>query len=206
MSAVTHHVIRILNGQVFESGKLNYSLTGNSSEQALSLYRSLESNYPKFFKMDLLAQWGWLAAELLMRNEVPTPQDPYKRGLVFQNCSASLHADRLYQKSTESIPSPALFVYTLPNIVLGEIAIRHTFKGENTFLVAKQFEASTLAEYARILFETDIIDLLLLGWLECDEASQDILMLRVDQTNYAEYCQTDFLNTCYTEQLVSTPL
>lgn len=200
-----HHILRIHNGQVYESGQLTYTLQGDSREQALSLYRSLEANYPKFFKMDLLAQWGWLAAELLIRNNPVLPEDPFRRGLIFQNHSASLHADRLYQKSTESIPSPALFVYTLPNIVLGEIAIRHQFKGENTFLVASQFDATTLADYTRILFETDVTDLLLVGWLECDETSQDILVLRVDRSTYQKYCQTDFLKSCYT-QVESHPL
>ena len=37
------------------------------------------------------------------------------------------HADSYY-------PSPALFVYTLPNIVTGEIAIRNKYYGETSFV------------------------------------------------------------------------
>ena len=34
-----------------------------------------------------------------------------------------------------TIPSPSIFVYTLPNIVSGEIAIRHKYYGESTCYV-----------------------------------------------------------------------
>ena len=59
--------------------------------------------------------------------------------IVLMNRSASLCNDLHYCKTIldkeHYFPSPALFVYTLPNIVTGEIAIRNKFYGESIFYI-----------------------------------------------------------------------
>ena len=57
------------------------------------------------------------------------------------------------KRPLQSGASPALFVYTLPNIVIGEICIRHHFKGENAFFVFKQFDGTFMAGICQQLFE-----------------------------------------------------
>ncbi|MEJ0079473.1 MAG: hypothetical protein WDM78_00555 [Puia sp.] len=61
--------------------------------------------------------------------------------------------DLKYAKTIRTGASPALFVYTLPNIVIGEISIRRHFKGENAFFVFKQFDGNFIEKYVRGLFE-----------------------------------------------------
>jgi hypothetical protein len=93
---------------------------------------------------------------------------------VLQNASSSLLTDRNFQHSIEKVASPALFVYTLPNIVMGEIAMRQQFKGENTFFVTDRFDPIQLQNYTEILFKNKIAEIVISGFLEVTEDSQDI--------------------------------
>ena len=45
-------------------------------------------------------------------------------------------------------PCPAVFVYTLPNVVEGEISIRHHIKGENTWFWSDDRTLSDVRDYA----------------------------------------------------------
>jgi hypothetical protein len=104
-----------------------------------SLYKKEGVSYPKFFKMDGLSKLGFLTAELLLKRR---EMDRYRKervGLVLSNSSSSLDTDLVYTETIRDranyFPSPSVFVYTLPNIMNGEICIRHKFRGENTFLL-----------------------------------------------------------------------
>lgn len=133
----------------------------------LAAYRHFEFQYPKFHKMDNLGKLGWLANEVLLRDSFD--KDRYKPedvGLVFSNASSSLDTDIKYYETVKSIPSPALFVYTLPNIVIGEISIRHGFKGENAFFVSPEFDAPFTEQYVSGLVNSDILQACICGWVE----------------------------------------
>ena len=99
-----------------------------------SVYKSFEIKYPKFFKMDSLSKLAFLGAEFLLKQEAELKKDI---GIVFSNSASSLETDRIHQESIAKkenyYPSPAVFVYTLPNIGIGEISIRHQLKSENAF-------------------------------------------------------------------------
>jgi len=66
----------------------------------------------------------------------------------------------------KSIPSPALFVYTLPNIVIGEICIRHNFKGENAFFIFDRFDAGFMQQYVSNMINNDILQSCICGWVD----------------------------------------
>lgn len=102
-----------------------------------ALYRERVGGYPRFHKMDGMSQLGWLAAELLIRAEGREPKGG-ERGVIICTHLATEATDRQYQATItekEYYPSPSLFVYTLPNIVTGEIAIRHKYHGESACYV-----------------------------------------------------------------------
>ena len=114
--------------QVFENK------TTELAEFFVSIYRYLNGQYPRFYKMDNLSKLGWLANEILLQNSFD--KEKYNAedvGIVLSNANSSLDNDIRYYETTKTMASPALFVYTLPNIVIGEISIRHHFKGENAF-------------------------------------------------------------------------
>lgn len=105
-----------------------------SSDELVDLYRTNIGDYPKFFKMDPLSRLGFVATELLLKESLKADY-----GILLFNRSSSLADDMVFQATIQDrnnwFPSPALFVYTLPNIVTGEIAIRNHFQTETNFMV-----------------------------------------------------------------------
>ena len=118
-----------LNGQ-----PIAVELTGE--KMLVELYRRYVGDYPKFFKMDTLCRLGFIAAELLLQQ--PEVDESQLAAVILANRSASIKNDTDYLATISDgqyYPSPALFVYTLPNIVTGEIAIRHHIQGETSFYI-----------------------------------------------------------------------
>jgi len=116
-------------------------------EFLVAAYRHFEWQYPRFHKMDNLSKLGWLANEVLLQHSFK--KDKYKPediGIVLSNASSSLDTDIKYYETTKTMASPALFVYTLPNIVIGEISIWHHFKGENAFFITEAFDAGFIEQ------------------------------------------------------------
>jgi hypothetical protein len=132
----------------------------------LSAYQYLEVSYPKFYKMDNLSKLGWLAAEVLLKDTDIKQYQPEEVGLVLSNANASLDADRKYMQSVADIPSPALFVYTLPNIVIGEICIRNNFKGEDAFFIFEKFNADFTKQYVSNLLDNNTLQTCICGWVD----------------------------------------
>ena len=119
----------------------SYNLHGESDFESIirEKYRELDLKDIKFFKMDSLSRLGVIGAANLLKNaEGEINCDPFKMGMMLANRSSSLDTDIRHQSlinEGDSSASPAVFVYTLPNIVMGEIAIRNKFKGENMFFI-----------------------------------------------------------------------
>jgi hypothetical protein len=139
------------------------------SDFSKKAYQNFEMNYPKFFKMDNLSKLAFLGAELLLKSENDSDKEN-NTALVFANKSSSLDTDVKYQNSIsdkeEYYPSPAVFVYTLPNICLGEISIRYQLKSENSFFIFADFNPVFMERYSNILLETNKADKVLCGWVE----------------------------------------
>ncbi|MDH6251312.1 hypothetical protein M2347_001039 [Chryseobacterium sp. H1D6B] len=135
------------------------------SDFAKEAYKSLELNYPKFHKMDNLSKLAFLSAEMILKD-----QDNSRTALVFANNSSSLDTDFKYQESINSqddyFPSPAVFVYTLPNICVGEISIKHKMQTENAFFVLAEFDEDFLNTYSHQLLISGKADKVLCGWVE----------------------------------------
>lgn len=138
-----------------------------SEADITGLYRQFVGDYPKFFKMDRICKLGFLGAELLLKDF--TPEEKERAAVVLFNRSGSLDTDRHYQKTITAdnyFPSPSLFVYTLANIVTGEIAIRHKIYGETSFYI---MDAQDKAEADSILAGTLLTSapsFILTGWIE----------------------------------------
>ena len=134
----------------------------------VELQRAYCPDYAKFFKMSLLARLGFIASEILLLSEQPRHAEGLSdRAVVFVNASSSLHDDRLFFQSCADIPSPALFVYTLPNIAVAEVAIRHKLLGETSFYVLPSFSADAVLSLVRQTFADPATQSALVGWTEC---------------------------------------
>jgi hypothetical protein len=117
--------------------------------------------------MDNLSKLGWLASEVLLKDGFQKDKyQPEEVGLVLTNQNSSLDNDIKYFESAKEIASPSLFVYTLPNIVIGEICIRNNFKGEHAFYVQETFDADFVAGQVNYLLDNNILKACICGWIE----------------------------------------
>jgi hypothetical protein len=139
--------------------------------------------YPKYFKMDAMSRLGFLTSEILMKHlpeDAANRYSPYDCGILTANRSSSLDTDRKYMESRKRIPGPALFVYTLPNVVNAEICIRNGFKGENMFFLAGDFVSSGVIEFAEASFKTGAMKFCLCGWIELLDEDACSLLFAID--------------------------
>lgn len=132
------------------------------------IYHFYKLSYLKFFKMDALSKLGFIASKALLADDDSTRFEPEEKAIVIANRSSSLNTDIKYNESIKDIPSPAVFVYTLPNILQGEISIHHNLKGENAFFVQEKPDVPFLANYVNILFKTTNTKKVMTGWVEVD--------------------------------------
>ncbi|MBS1611005.1 MAG: hypothetical protein JSS70_20070 [Bacteroidetes bacterium] len=158
----------VVHGIVRKNDKVLYKEEGSPvNDFLLSAYKQLGIDYPKFYKMDSLSKLGFLATEVLLKENMEKGKyTPEETGIVFANRNASLDADLNYWESVKNIPSPALFVYTLPNIIIGEICIRHNFKGENAFFVQEQFDIPFIEFYVNDLMDRHNLAACICGWID----------------------------------------
>lgn len=166
------------------NGQLIWEANGGVELQEFlrSGYDRFSGQYPKFHKMDALSKLGWLAAEVLLKDTAIASLAPEQTGMVLSNRSSSLDTDLRYYATVKDFASPALFVYTLPNIVMGEISIRHGFKGENTFFVSPAFDTALMSSYpAQLLAETPL-EACICGWVEVMEQQYEVALFLVENT------------------------
>lgn len=176
---------RITNQQVVSNDETIIKNTDIDIKHWLSeIYKNLGYDYPKFFKMDPLCKSGFLTAELVMRNLQLVPEEPKEDwAVVCFNSAGSLDDDRTYQATIQEadnyFPSPAVFVYTLANIVTGEIAIRHKIKGESSCYVAQKFQPGTILHAVNDVLQRTPARHVLTGWVDFDEGVCDVLLFAV---------------------------
>lgn len=155
------------------------------------LYKNLNLDYPKYFKMDPLCKLAFLAAEVLISNESSYPESAHDQvGVVFSNSTSSLDTDLKYFDTIRDphnyFPSPSLFVYTLPNILIGEISIRHKMTGENIFTISEKLNTKELYDQVKFLFDTDSIQGALCGWVDVLENQYEAFLFFVKKADEKE--------------------
>jgi hypothetical protein len=148
------------------------------------LYYKMEIDYLKFFKMDNLSKLGFLASEILLKHvKFDQTGDGKNTAILLFNSGSSLESDVNFQETINSsdnfFPSPALFVYTLPNIVIGEICIRNKITGQNVFLVTESFEPDFCITFVKEMFVKAGIDHALVGWVDSFSDKQIALLMFV---------------------------
>ena len=162
-----------LDGKVFAIDK-----EGKQSSLLTALYKQIIGNYPKYYKMDGLCRLGFVASELLLkaeRDEGSFTEDTNKtRAIVFFNRSSSIASDKKYLASIVEkdnyFPSPSVFVYTLPNIVTGEIAIRNGYHGETSFYILPHKNELLMQDIIETTFMDEQTTSILTGWLDYEDS------------------------------------
>ena len=177
---INRHQI-LLNNNLFFSDSNNE----NAKDFLIEAYRMSSIDYPKFFKMDNQSKAGFLAASLMLQNTQFDNADPkHDFGIILENNVSSLDTDYAYQRTIDDpqnyFPSPALFVYTLSNIVAGEIAIKYKIFGETTFFINKNYDEKRMYQYVNVLFTNNILKTAIIGWVNCLNEICEVKMQLVD--------------------------
>lgn len=173
---------KIEQSEVFKDGeRLLENKEADLSAFLLSAYQHFGLNYPKFYKMDNLSKLGFLAAEMLLTDFQKEHYQPEKIGLVLANSNSSLDNDIKYFDSLKEFASPSLFVYTLPNIVIGEICIRNYFKGEHAFFIQENFDATFMAQQVNYLLNNNILDACICGWVDVLEQNYKAVLFLIEK-------------------------
>lgn len=157
-----------------QEGKEHHSLL-------TTLYKQMIGNYPKFYKMDGLSRLGFVASEILLNAEkgdtdVERREEEgllEERAIIFFNHFSSIASDRNYKESINDkdnyFPSPSIFVYTLPNIVTGEIAIRNHFHGETSFFILPDKDERMMEEILQASCRDAQSKSFLTGWIDYED-------------------------------------
>lgn len=187
----TSHTIRITPEEVildqrklWEGKKELGEQEGQEHHSLLTtLYKQMIGNYPKFYKMDGLSRLGFVASEILLnaekgetdveRREEEGERLLEERAIIFFNHSSSIASDRNYKESINDkdnyFPSPSIFVYTLPNIVTGEIAIRNHFHGETSFFILPDKDERLMEEILQASCRDAQSKSFLTGWIDYED-------------------------------------
>ena len=182
MKTSIQHICHISQQTIILDGKVIFHLENQveSTHFLNESYRFFKIDYPKFFKMDNLSKLAFIVTELICKSLNNRYIQTDTVGIVLQNRSSSLVADLSHQRSIKDkeshFPSPAVFVYTLPNIMMGEMCIRHGFSNENTLFISDKFDAEMLEKYINYLLNERIIKHCLGGWVEANPECQEAFL------------------------------
>ena len=169
------HSVKITQDEIIVDGN-RLDVKSHGKEMLTEVYKTKIGDYPKFYKMDMLSRLAFVASELLIEfegqrtlNSTPSTLNT-NRAVVLFNHSSSIIADRQYVKSIEKndfFPSPAAFVYTLPNITTGEIALRNGYHGETSFYLLAERNEKLMQRVIKSTFIDRDIKSVIGGWIDC---------------------------------------
>ncbi|MCQ2212978.1 MAG: 3-oxoacyl-ACP synthase [Bacteroidaceae bacterium] len=166
------------------------------------IYKSRIGGYPKYYKMDMLSRLVFVATELLLQQEGKAPgngqaedgqvesgqaEEAVDRAVILFNRTSSIVADRQHQQTISDaegfFPSPSVFVYTLPNIVTGEIAIKHGYKAETSLYILDHKDnhiMDSVVEASLLQSDTQSV---LTGWVDCEDENKFEAEIRIITKN-----------------------
>jgi len=177
------HQIEITPCRVIIDGR-ELAVENQGALMLKELYRTHIGNYPKFYKMDPLCRLGFVASELLLQAEGSEPTDDREdRAVVLVGSSASQLSDEAFnqtiQNPQEWFPSPAIFVYTLPNIVTGEIAMRNHYYGETAYYVLPSKEPEMIERLIENVMTDSQTTSVIGGWIDYSDKDKFEAIIKI---------------------------
>lgn len=191
-SLTAAHYVRITPQSVVLDGK-TVEAEGTGLSLLTCLYKATGGDYPKFYKMDALSRLGYVVTELLASR---AQLDDATACILF-NRSSSVASDRKYLASIADaenyFPSPSVFIYTLPNIVTGELAIRHGFHGETSFYILPDNNEALQQQVVQATLAATGAEKVITGWLDYEDENRfeaHIRLLQNTATDKADGSRT----------------
>ena len=183
---------RITRQGMYKDGQLLAGAAKETDDLLRDIYQKLDISYPKFFKMDNLSKLGILGTEPFFSDgKLKQRYSDDEIAVVLANRSSSMESDRAhYNNYSNATASPAVFVYTLPNIVIGEICIRHQLFSESNFYIFEEFDAGELLLQARVLLSETACKACILGWVESYEENFEAVFYLLETEGKTEASET----------------
>ena len=161
------------------------SLDHSGKAVLAEIYKTMLGDYPKFYKMDVFNRLVYVASQLLVREENAAVKDE-KRAIILFNRDTTVVADRKHISTIwdrrEFFPSPSLAIFTLPNIVAGEVAIRNHYKGETSFYILDHKDKVLMRHIVEATFNYSSVRSMITGWVNCsseDTFEADLKILTI---------------------------
>ncbi len=168
-------IVRKVRGQwsMVNSQRQVVRISSESGQTPADIYRNeTGQGYPKFYKMDILTRVAFVAAELLMK-QTGTASLPETCAVILFGHSSSVVSDRHFLSTISSadgfFPSPSVFIYTLPNITVGEISIRHHLHGETTFYVLPDKDEALMRQIITASMVNGRWSMAIGGWVDAED-------------------------------------
>lgn len=164
--------VRIQPSTVSANGKVMYAddTSAPFPDFIRGCYKNLRLAYPKFYKMDDLCKLGLTAVEYLLQGIDMQPYQPSEVGVMLFTSSSSLDTDLKFQQRIDEQgadeASPSVFVYTLANIMAGEVAIKHKLQGRSIVYVRQRFDKEIMQAQAQEWLSTGRLKLCIAGWVD----------------------------------------
>ncbi len=161
------------------------ALEGRGPALVTEIFKKYLADGSRFFKMDLYSRLAYAGTSLLAKDALEG-YDPEDVALFVFTQQGSLLADRkhlsTFSNPDEFFPSPAVFINTLPNVVLGEIAVKNNIKGETTLVLLPDRDEAAIQRIMEASLAATRPAVVLCGWVDCgaeDNFVADLKMLKI---------------------------
>lgn len=164
-SLVSVRTVEISDGRISVDGNVVFaSETSDFQTFIREAFKSRGESNLKFYKMDDFCKLGYVASAWAFDG---LEYGEEECGLILSGKYGCLDTDIRHQEiidaEGDSSASPAVFVYTLPNVLAGEISIRHHIKGENTWFWSDDSTMSDLRKYAELAVRSQNLKYCVIG-------------------------------------------
>ena len=179
-SSISHTVALSSEGTVLFDDKA-IDIHEKGKDMLTQLYKQYVGDYPRYYKMDILSKVAFICSELLLQAEGTHDKHKEDRAVILFNHSSAIVSDRAFLSTIaeEFYPSPSVFVYTLPNIATGEIAIRNGYHGETSFYILPSKSAEIMNKIIDTSLCEKAMQSVITGWVDCDDENHFEAEMRI---------------------------
>ncbi|HQV52129.1 MAG: hypothetical protein IPH21_02100 [Flavobacteriales bacterium] len=170
------------NGHFTVNGKLLAEPTSSPDTDLNNAWSALGIELPRFPRMDrsskLVAICG---SSFFIEGGALAGHSKETIGMVIMGKHGSMDTDSKYQAQldADNHASPGQFVYTLPNIAMGEFSIQHGLYGSGLCLLNNAPDLSQMREACVILLHDHGMDAIVCGWSDifADQATATFMVV-----------------------------
>ena len=203
---VINHALYLGPDQLYWDEEKNLDLRGATLTERLDfIYENQIKSYPKYYRMDGMAKLVFILGELMcQRSNICEETEGSEIAFVMLNASGSypsdsIHGDLIRKGFDRS--SPANFVYTLPNVGMGEVCIKQKITGEGMFLIEEKFSATRIWDLANLFLTQRKCKAILIGWAEPTQNDGNCIFLMTERDSGLNRLNTEqnILKLCNNE-------